>query len=69
MEDLLTNTLLAGVVKVTVVCSDKVLVLLMIVLTFLPLVMDLFDGLLSILMDARIASVGAFDDVDAIFKN
>ena len=69
LKDLLPNTLLASVVEVTVVGSGKVLALLMIVLTFLPLVTDLFDGLLSVLMDARIASVGAFDDVDAVFKN
>ncbi len=37
--------------------------------TFLLLVTDPFDGLLNVLMDARIASVGAFDDVDAVFKN
>jgi hypothetical protein len=69
LKDLLPNTLLAGVVKVTVVGGGKVLALLMIMLTFLPLVTNPSDGLLSVLMDARIASIGAFDDVDAVFKN
>jgi hypothetical protein len=69
LKDLLPNAFLAGIVEVTVVGGGKVLVLLMIMLTFLPLVMDPFDGLLGILMDARIACVGAFDDIDVIFKN
>ncbi len=69
LKDLLPNVLLVGIVKVTVVCGGEVLALLMIVLTFLPLVTDPFNGLLSVLMDARIASVGAFDDVDAVFNN
>jgi hypothetical protein len=69
LKDLLPNTLLTGGVEVTVVGSGKVLALLMIVLLFLPLVTDPFDGLLIVLMDAQIASIGAFDDVDAVFKN
>jgi hypothetical protein len=69
LKDLLPNALLASIAEVTVVGGGKVLALLMIVLMFLPLITDPLDGLCSILMDARIASVGAFDDVDAVFKN
>jgi hypothetical protein len=69
LKDLLPNALLAGIVEATVVGGGKVLALVMIVLTFLPLVTDQLDGLLSVLMDALIASVRVFDDLDAVFKN
>jgi hypothetical protein len=69
LKDLLPNALLAGIVEVTVVGSGKGLALLMVVFMFLLLVLDSFNGLLSILMDARIACIGAFDDIDAVFKN
>ncbi len=69
LKNLLPNALLAGIVEVTVVGGGEVLALLMILLMFLLLVTDPFNGLLSVFMDARIASVGAFDDVDADFKN
>ena len=69
MEILLPNALLAGVVKVTEVGSGKVPALLRIMLTFLPLVTNPFNGLVSVLMDAQIASIGAFDDGDVIFMN
>jgi hypothetical protein len=52
LGNLLPNALLAGVVEVTEVGSGKVPALWRIMLMFLPLVMDPFNGLLSVLMDA-----------------
>ncbi len=49
---MLPNALLAGIVEVTEVGSGEVPALWRIMLTFLPLVTDLFNGLLSVLMDA-----------------
>ncbi len=66
LKDMLPNVLLACFVEVAVVCSGKILALLKVLLLLLPLVADLFDGLLSILVDPWFACIRAFDDINAI---
>ncbi len=59
---------LACFVEVAVVGGGKVLALCEVLLLFLMLVADTLDDLLGIVDDAWVVCIGAFDDMNAIFK-
>ena len=56
--------LLACFIEVTVVGGGKILVLLEVLLLLLPLIADAFNGLLCILVNPWVASVGASNDIN-----
>jgi hypothetical protein len=65
---LLLNSFLACIVKITVSGGGKILALREVLLLLLAFEMDTLDYSLGIFEDAWVASIGAFDHMNAIFK-
>ena len=68
MNYLLPDALLACFIEVTVVGGGKILVLLEVLLLLLPLIADAFNGLLCVLVNPWVASVGASNDINTALK-
>ena len=55
-------------IEVTVVSGGMILALLKVLLLFLLLIVDVFNSLLIILINSRVASIGEPNDINAIFN-
>ncbi len=60
------NALLACIVQITVIGGGKILALLKVLLLPFPPIVDALDGLLCILVNSRVACIGAPNDINAI---
>ncbi len=65
---MIPNALWTHGIKVTEVCSYEVLALCEILLFLFALVPNRLDDFLDVLMNAWVASIGAFDHVDSIIE-
>ncbi len=65
---MIPNVLLTRGINVAEVCSCKVFALHELLLFLFLLVFNVLDDFLGILVDAWVASIGAFDHIDSILK-
>ncbi len=63
LKDLLLNTLLAFIIKVSIVGGGNILALLTLLLLFLTFGLDTIDGPPGILGNACITGLGTLDDI------
>ncbi len=63
------DALLACFIEVIVVSGGKILALLKVLLLLLLFMADAFEGLLSILINSQVASIGAPNDINVILES